>query len=63
MNDNNNALVQEIYKTGVTSDAAANAGRAQARQGDYLSPQQVNESADAYRQRQAEFEAARSNKS
>ena len=54
--------VQADYKQGVSSEAAANAGKQAAQNDQSLAPQQPNESAEAYNQRQNAFNQAQGGK-
>jgi len=47
----NDTGVQSDYQGGISPDAAANAGRQAAQNGQGCAPQQSNESAEAYQQR------------
>jgi hypothetical protein len=44
--------IQNDYQNGMSPDAAANAGRQAAQNGQACAPQQPNESSEAYMQRQ-----------
>jgi len=49
--------IQTDYQNGISPEAAANAGQAAAQNGEGLAPQQSNESAEAYAQRCAAYNA------
>ena len=51
--------VQTDYQGGVSPEAAANAGRQAALNGQSLAPQQPNESAEAYNERQNAYNQAK----
>ena len=53
--------VQQDYQGGMSSDAAANAGRQAAQNGLGLAPQQPNESAEVYQQRMNAYNEAKNN--
>jgi hypothetical protein len=51
--------IQSDYQNGVSSEAAANAGTQAGQNGQPCAPQQPNESAEAFAQRQAAYEQAK----